>query len=182
MKAVLISIQPKWCNLIAQGKKTVEVRKTKPKLETPFKCYIYMTKNENNALEIYEKDGNSYAYSVNYHMAGKVIGEFVCKQVEQFTVGSLRSDDIEKLACLTYKEMIDYFYKPEELDGNYGKFGYAWHISDIKIYDKPKQLGAFRKIPKSCTTLPIALCSDKCDDCFWATMTRPPQSWCYVED
>ena len=43
MKSVLISIQPKWCELIANGKKTVEVRKTRPKLETPFKCYIYCT-------------------------------------------------------------------------------------------------------------------------------------------
>lgn len=42
-KSVLISINPKWCELIASGKKTVEVRKTRPKLETPFKCYIYCT-------------------------------------------------------------------------------------------------------------------------------------------
>ena len=43
-KAVLISIQPKWCELISNGKKTIEVRKTRPMLETPFKCYIYCTK------------------------------------------------------------------------------------------------------------------------------------------
>lgn len=34
-KAVLLSIQPKWCGLIASGKKTIEVRKTRPKIETP---------------------------------------------------------------------------------------------------------------------------------------------------
>lgn len=43
MKSVLISIKPKWCELIAGGKKTIEVRKTKPKIDTPFKCYIYET-------------------------------------------------------------------------------------------------------------------------------------------
>ena len=32
MKSVLISIQPKWCELIASGQKTVEVRKSKPKM------------------------------------------------------------------------------------------------------------------------------------------------------
>lgn len=42
-KSVLISIRPKWCELIASGEKTIEVRKTRPKLETPFKCYIYCT-------------------------------------------------------------------------------------------------------------------------------------------
>ena len=52
MKSVLISIQPKWCELIASGKKTVEVRKTKPKLETPFKCYIYCTQGELKDLGI----------------------------------------------------------------------------------------------------------------------------------
>ena len=45
-KAVLISIQPKWCKLIAEGEKTLEVRKTRPKLKTPFKCYIYCTNNQ----------------------------------------------------------------------------------------------------------------------------------------
>ena len=44
MKAVLMSIRPKWCELIANGKKTIEVRKTRPKMETPFKCYIYEAK------------------------------------------------------------------------------------------------------------------------------------------
>lgn len=44
MKSVLISIHPKWCEKIANGEKTIEVRKTKPKLDTPFKCYIYCTK------------------------------------------------------------------------------------------------------------------------------------------
>lgn len=51
MKEVLISIQPKWCELIANGTKTVEVRKTKPKLNTPFKCYIYCTKEKQQYLQ-----------------------------------------------------------------------------------------------------------------------------------
>jgi predicted transcriptional regulator len=44
--AVLLSIRPEWCALIAGGKKTVEVRKTRPKLETPFKAYIYETSGD----------------------------------------------------------------------------------------------------------------------------------------
>ncbi len=40
-KSVLISIKPKWCELIASGKKTVEVRKTKPAIKTPQSwCYV----------------------------------------------------------------------------------------------------------------------------------------------
>ena len=45
-----MSIQPKWCELIASGKKTIEVRKTKPKFETPFKVYIYCTNNKKQYL------------------------------------------------------------------------------------------------------------------------------------
>lgn len=67
-KAVMISIKPKWCELIAKGKKTLEVRKTRPKIKTPFKCYIYMTKSN--------LTGDRKAYKDR--MAGKVIGEFVC--------------------------------------------------------------------------------------------------------
>ena len=47
-KAVLLSVQPKWCELIATGKKTIEIRKTKPKIKVPFKAYIYCTKDRNN--------------------------------------------------------------------------------------------------------------------------------------
>ena len=42
-KAVLISIRPKWVEKIVNGEKTIEVRKTRPKMNTPFKCYIYCT-------------------------------------------------------------------------------------------------------------------------------------------
>ena len=55
-KAVLISIRPEWCDLIVRGKKTIEVRKTRPKLETPFKVYIYCTKAPQQLITIF-KDG-----------------------------------------------------------------------------------------------------------------------------
>ena len=70
MKSVLISIQPKWCELIASGKKTVEVRKTRPKLDTPFKVYIYMTK----AYDTLFGNGKPKKLCVD---GGKVIGEFL---------------------------------------------------------------------------------------------------------
>lgn len=35
MIAVLISIRPKWCEKIINGQKTIEVRKTRPKMDTP---------------------------------------------------------------------------------------------------------------------------------------------------
>ena len=75
MKAVMLSIKPKYCELIAKGEKTIEVRKSMPKLKTPFKCYIYMTKS--NLV------GDRKAYKDR--LAGKVIGEFVCDEIYQYT-------------------------------------------------------------------------------------------------
>lgn len=62
-KAVMISIKPQWCELIAKKQKTIEVRKTRPKIKTPFKCYIYETKG------LYRGNGGYL-----FHGLGKVIG------------------------------------------------------------------------------------------------------------
>ena len=63
MKAVLISIRPKWVEKIVSGEKTLEVRKTRPKLETPFKCYIYCTGVKRSPLgeyvEVHRKTGGA---------------------------------------------------------------------------------------------------------------------------
>lgn len=212
MKSILLSIKPKYVELIANGQKTIEVRKTAPKCGVPFKGYIYCTKSiRARVFHLYINGGigrqefgitghwrsGKKVVEVNPHLPacrynsylaeGKVIGEFICDKVESFSVGSLRSDDIEKLACLSYNEMISYFYKPEELDGKTAKQGFAWHISDLKIYDKPKELSEFRK-PCPYGDLPCWLCpscdrdeNDNLIQCF-NTVSRPPQSYMYVEE
>ena len=172
MKAVLLSIRPKWCELIASGRKTVEVRKTRPKIPVPFKCYIYRTNG------------------------GKVIGEFVCDEVIPVVgVGFTGQKGIEY--CLRRSDWsvkeFDYAaacFSPETLKQYLtGKgSGYSWHISDLKIYDKPKELGNFWKADK-CPYATESGCTYKYH-CFRAgqtqrcgeTLTRPPQSWCYVEE
>lgn len=203
MKAVLISIQPKWCELIASGKKTIEVRKTRPKMETPFKCYIYCTKgkvflykNPNNG-ELFLDNNGGYRggdYEDRY-LTGKVIGEFVCDRVNEYTFSNLEAEyrindiDIAK-TCLNHPELIEY---------GKGKPLYGWHISELKIYDKPKELGEFyRSLPEKvlengdydCRKEWDVLCMDApeggdyCAECPYGgrvQITRPPQSWCFVE-
>lgn len=212
MKSVLISTRLEWCEKICHkigtdkdGKpiyeKLIVVRKTKPSIPTPFKAFIYETYDKKyDGIGICWGKGKSFE-----HGCKKVIGEFICNELEKFSVGSLRCDDIEKLACLSYREMINYFYKPEELDGKTSKMGYAWHISDLKIYDKPKALWQFYKcgaksFKELCDTGEICeyckysshglyLCEGRfCDETYEAyldknfTLTRPPQSWMYVEE
>ena len=73
MKAVMISIRPEWCEKIASGEKTVEVRKTRPKIEPPFRCYIYCTVGDGATGDILPNSGVT---------CGKVIGEFVCDKID----------------------------------------------------------------------------------------------------
>ena len=78
MKAVLISIHPRHCENIASGKKTVEVRKTAPKLKTPFRCYIYETKDRRfENIAVCWNDGTPDFI----HATGKILGEFVCDRI-----------------------------------------------------------------------------------------------------
>lgn len=175
MKSVLISIKPKWCELIANGKKVVEVRRTRPKIETPFKCYIYCTKtnyppiallkNKNN--NVYFGDYRSAGYGV-YVEDGKVIGEFVCDMIYKLPCGVNQPFWLKEKTCIDDEHYKNYL-------GN--KDGYGWHISDLKIYDKPKELGEFKKYYE-CGNNSCGNCN-KCDKDYH--LTKPPQSWCYVE-
>lgn len=168
MKSVLISIQPKWCELIASGKKTIEVRKTKPKLETPFKCYIYCTKDNTFAektLRGFDDKGKAIYYKAN---KGKVIGEFVCDRITEYECSSKGHGELATTCgtCLTYDEIINYCN---------GNELYGWHISDLKIYDKPRELSEF-EFPKD-----DAYLNYRKRNQYFKGITRPPQSWCYIE-
>ena len=173
MKAVLISIHPEWCDLIARGEKTLEVRKTRPKLETPFKCYIYRTKGKVRHIV----NGKWF----NMPVGGNVIGEFVC---DTFVVDKTFGHDslFNGAACMSEVECAVYSCVSPL---------YGWHISDLKIYDRPKELCDFRKpfpfhgFCKKCARGGTAFHPETCYGCEHfenINITRPPQSWCYVEE
>lgn len=153
MKSVLISIQPKWVEKIANGEKTIEVRKTAPKCEVPFKAYIYCTKEK-------KQDDIIWAgiFGDRGKWNGRVIGEFICDRIEMVNAKcsdygiDLLYHDCLTNGCLTEREIEKYFNIPEDRDlramkGN----GYVWHISDLKIYDTPLTLDDFylEKAPMS---------------------------------
>lgn len=175
-KAVLISIQPKWCELIASGKKTVEVRKTRPKLETPFKVYIYCTKDE----PMYYS-GEKFVCSNGEFGNGKIIGEFTCYNITY--LGNVSTDSWERLQGNTHKYLKNLVLhgaclKEHDLLEYGGK--YAWHISDLLIYDEPKALGEFFYACDKAKGTDCSVCVDRRENKCKA-ITRPPRSWCYVE-
>lgn len=166
MKNILLSTRPKWCEKICHeigkdenGKpiyeKRIEVRKTAPK-EVPFKVLIYATRPKkfykcgavstsdellwfaNGKVEMgdgfkFWADGDEYQC-----LNGRIIGEFVCDKVEKYSTSWLDGEDrLNETACLDDADIMDY------MNGYTDRIFYAWHISDLKIYDKPKELSEF---------------------------------------
>nr|DAE09951.1 MAG TPA: hypothetical protein [Siphoviridae sp. ct8WU9] len=166
-KAVMLSIRPKWCEKIASGEKTIEVRKTRPKLKTPFRCYIYCTQSD---------DANRLRGS-----QGKVIGEFTCERIVpiEYDGGRLwcpTNAAFSPATCLSQAEIIAYI-------GDKGRC-YGWHISNLKIYDTPRELSEFRRAcPNSWYCESCAMHRENNGTCGNERLQikRAPQSWCYVE-
>lgn len=201
-KAILKSVSPKRCEQIASGKCTVLLSKTKPKLETPFKVYIYCT----NGKMLYDISKEDYLQTNKKYILGsgksnkvissnfpflnrKVIGEFVCERVEDFSKW-----EYDYPALLRHIDALtgfegDYPFWNKQLGGQ--KKGYALHISQLKIYDTPKELGDFKAIKRCKDWRYFEMCSDVCgyaenNQChngiITKRVTRPPQSGCYVEE
>lgn len=188
MKSILMSIKPKWIEKITSGEKTVEVRKTVPKCGTPFKVYMYETRDGGHSCKRCDETAETcYSWAKSgvgcYNGRGKVVGEFVCDGVRPFEVQSpaywyLMNKAILEQACLTKEELHDYI--------GAGNLAYGLHISDLKIYDKPKELSEFKRVKKvrgyhksgenKAERLMHA------DRIKVAKITRPPQSWQYVEE
>lgn len=209
MKSVLISIQPYYVFLIIARlmgwnipqEKTIEVRKDFPK-DTAWnkRALIYCSKNKRS----FKRIPTEYQLLMSKFL-GKIIGEFVCDKIMRFTkyVGWL--SDIQN-----YDISHDHL-KETCLEGlwQYGKGKplYGWHISDLKIYDKPKELGEFYRPVKYNADGPICGTEKEMQDIIeWDCetvfnkestectlkdcprlqelyrVTAPPQSFCYADE
>ena len=185
MKAILISIKPEWVAKILNGEKTIEIRKTMPKCDLPIDVYIYCTK-QNDLFKSYIRMGyyttRSTADDLSYNGKGKVVAKFTLNKVGE--VKQIQTDNwfieirkgiIDKViastptilekSCLTYEELNSYLK---------GKNGYAWHIDNLVIFDRPKELNEFKK-------------RNGCMDFqgyvkyLYEPLTKAPQSWQFVE-
>lgn len=202
MRAILISIRPQWVEKILNGEKTVEIRKTKPNIKLPCKVYIYCTKakptlqyfyNWRNYKPISEYSTWAAGSTINAgeYGNGKIVAEFTLKNISYWqsywTPEVMHICDISEKSCVSTEVLVQYCG-----DG----IIYAWHVEDLKIYDKPKELSEFSHyIPNN--KCPKKECGIDCEDCMsydgehetclalyyshWQ-IKRPPQSWCYVND
>lgn len=177
-KAVLMSIKPKWAEKIFEGKKTIEIRRTRPSIPTPFTVYVYETKAQ--FVKSVRGACTTYGYG-----RGKVIGSFVCDRIYKYTFSNyearyrINDVDIAK-TCLNHPELIAYG-KEKPL--------YGWHITEPKLFEKPRDITEFAlygKCAEDCDEYDI--CARDSEDgrmsCKYFKRTflkRPPQSYCFVE-
>ena len=178
MKVILISIKPEWVSKILNREKTIEIRKTMPNCDLPIDVYIYCTKN-----------GGAYGKTKNQvytEMNGKVVAKFTLNKVEEvkplkhkpslfcpydwlYCIVNDSPNNLKEKSCLGFNELHAYFQ---------GKNGYAWHIDNLVIFDKPKELSEFYDcqigwnncIPHNCNR---CACSKP--------LIKAPQSYSYVE-
>lgn len=192
MRSVLISIKPEWTAKILNGEKTVEIRKTAPKEWVDYLSGKTAKKPEPMFVYIYCTKGD-YIGRISKKYVGKVVARFTLNEVEEikhriklgilttystYETATFPLNPLCDISCLTY-EALDYYLK--------GERGYAWYISDLEIFDEPKELGEFYTLKCNQKKEPCNIkdvfgveeCHRICKLC--EPLTKAPQSWCYVE-
>ena len=193
-KAILISIRPKWVSKILNGEKTLEIRKKFPKDYVGW-VYIYCTKDNNNLLhkncadiwwvedKDFQKKNKRLEIKQQPIYNGKVVARFWCDSVEElftdedgwsyYTDTITKDYEVSKLACIDDSEIEEYLN---------GKIGYAIHISELEIFDKPKELGEFYTTTLDKNPFKRFMTSYTLNNGLNVKrLTKAPQSWCYVE-
>ena len=177
---ILASLKPYYYYLIGERKKTIEVRKTALK-NLPQDIAFYMSKDEKSFAKIPKEFQEKY----RKHF-GKIGMRVICDEVDKwkYLPDCYSEDKDEKMyyissadgaaACLTYDEIENY---------GESKTLYGWHISDLKIYDKPRELSEFRI---SCNRKNLCYSCNRFTGKPWdicnSTITRPPQSYMRVKE
>lgn len=168
MRELMISIQPKWVSPITLGKKTVECRKNKPNCEVPFKCYIYCSAKDYD--EVFGVDKFMHKVFLNGKGKGKVIGHFICDKIVKFPHDPYDPafSETADLSCVGIRGLSEYL--------GHKDYGYGWHITDLVVYDEPRELSDFllynvRTYIDEESGLPMPT----------HEIARPFQSWGYVK-
>ncbi len=127
MVNILMSIKPKWCELIFSGQKMDEIRRTKPN----------------------GQPGETYTVYVWQTGGGGVIGRFT---VREFTFIQAWKDSVDGTkhlgntiflqSCLSDEELFNYVWRKEKAGKPYPG-GWAWRIENTEKFDYPRGLAEF---------------------------------------
>lgn len=144
--AVMFSINKPHTDNIRAGLKTSELRIRPPKISGTYKAYIYETLKNGGCGAVI---GEFTAYNENRWRMCVGIPAHLC------ILACVSVDEIRKYSCNGLKDITEI------------------SISDLVIYDEPKELADFkgRKLVWRGNNHVHA----------YEQIKRPPQSWCYVE-
>ena len=181
MKAVLASIRPRWCGEILSGRKTIEVRRTRPKLPPPFKTYIYCTGGDtlyrssyDNSIILTKHSPEALAHHTILNRM--VIAEFICDWCDPFPPARGPFAELSLGSLVPPRDLYEYAA---------GKTIFGWHISELKAYEKPLPITDFKLWNRTEENAPCAhekWLYEPCETCRECNLKYPPQSWCYVEE
>lgn len=201
MKAILISIKPQWVAKILNREKTVEIRKRFPKDYVGWVC-IYCTENSKllhkNVADIWRVEDKDFQnenkrLGIEQEPAynGKVVARFWCDNVGViklnycFTVPTIAyttfadkyysDSDLQVASCLSGGELTRYLGTDKK------EVGFAIPISQLEIFDTPKELSEFKHYKKF-SEIDYMLPIPKKETCErLVPLTRAPQSRQYIE-
>lgn len=210
MKAIMISIKPQHVANILNGIKTIEVRKKFPKDYVGW-VYIYCTKarqylvkgnglvdklakeHDKNYIpkpkkfELYNFEDDGYSAEFYDFFNGKVVARFWCDKVEyienyydewrdgeeDYRTETLNPNKLYEKSCLPFEEMDKYLQ---------GDYGYAIHITNLKLFDKPKEISEFYTTRLDQELTKRFDNSIQLENGTWVKpLTRAPQSFCFIE-
>lgn len=167
MKSILLTIRLKYFYLTYKGTKNIEIRKSAPK---NFAGDVYeiisKTNFEKDLMEIPENEREFFK-----QFKGKIGLKFTLKAVHKFD-WRLVANPFFKVrgSCLGYDQLRKYATDKKGVVHDL----YGWCISDLEIFDKPKELEEFYSTPKKINGLYGA-------EMVNISLSNPPQSWCFVE-
>ncbi len=133
---ILMSIKPKWCEMIFSGQKIDEIRKTKPNGPLGQKYIVY----------IWQTDG------------GGIVGRFTVRVFsymqaykDEITGEKHLTNQIGLRHCVSDQELFDYLYGNGQKPGKPYPGGWAWRIEQVMKFPKPLGLDFFglKKPPQS---------------------------------
>lgn len=190
MQEIIRSVKPYWFYLICEGIKGAEIGKSKPTAQDWNKIVnLYCSKDKKSFERIPKEFKEKYRKYL-----GKIGARFVCNKIEDFHQFILEPrnkyeqqtiDETLKLSCLSFGELCEYLNERD-----YYKLFYIWHISNLIVYDEPRELSEFYvtgecdyKKCSQCVRLKfISASKAHCElEEGYKPITRPPQSWCYAE-
>lgn len=181
MRAILISIHPKWVAKILKGQKKIEVRKTGPQGPGPFDVYIYCTKT---IKPVTEYDWGDFTFD-DLPKLGKIVAKCRChigainfkdKKLDDGSANYILND-----CCLTLEQARRYQGDRPVLR--------LWNIERLEIFEKPKELSEFFhgfRLKNNGTVLFDYDNEALRQKTLWGyeysyPLKKAPQSWCYME-